>query len=332
MFTVTGRTGLGGYVVFSFMSFFGLYLFYRAFCIAVPDGLRRRYVLMVFYLPSVVFWPSSIGKEAWMITMLGIGCYGLARLLTQQRYGYLTVIIGLTGMGIVRPHVAAIFGVGAASAFLLRSNKGGTGKKLVGLLVFAVIAGVLINQMQSFFDLGNNFDPNAVLEETTRRSSQGGSEFQPVNPTSPAQFPWAVVTVLFRPFLYEAGGGAGMITALEGTILLALFVWNLPRLVRLPTMMVRRPYVAHAIMYTVAFVFAFSAIANFGILARQRTQLYPIATVALAMPYATTPADQEGFRETSRADACRWDGSYLPGRWCARGARVASDTKREYDQ
>lgn len=331
-YVVTGSTQIGGYVIFAFFSFWGLYLFYRAFCIAVPDGLRRRYAVLIFFLPSVVFWPSSIGKEAWMTTMLGIGSYGLARLLVQRQLAYPALIASFAGMGIVRPHVAAIFGAGMGAAFVLRRSSGGgaTSRKILGLLALAVVAGVLMNQLQSFFGLDSALDAQQVFDETTRRSGQGGSEFQSAQPTSPAQLPWAVVTVLFRPFIFEASSVAGLITALEGSILLALFFWNLPRLARLPGLMVVRPYVGYAVVYTFVFVFAFSAISNFGILARQRTQLFPIATVVLCVPIQSSLRTRKDVeRQRARAGESASEDEATESERHAIGAWRQSDGERE---
>ena len=33
----------------------------------LPTGDHRRYALLVFFMPSLLFWPSSIGKESWML-------------------------------------------------------------------------------------------------------------------------------------------------------------------------------------------------------------------------------------------------------------------------
>ncbi len=290
IYVLLGPSQIAGYVLFTFISFWGLYLFYRAFSLVMPDGNRRHYTVLVFFLPSMVFWPSSIGKEAWMTAMLGLGAYGLARLLTQRRLAYPTLLVALAGMGIVRPHVAAIFGASAGAAFVLRRSRssGGPLRKFFGLIVLAIAAGLVLNQLQSFFDLQEGLNPQQVLDETTRRSSQGGSQFEAVNPTSPAELPWAVTTVLFRPFLFEAHGLASLVTAMEGSILLGIFLWNIPRLSRLPILMVTRPYIGFAVLYILIFGFAFSAISNFGILARQRTQLFPIAVVVLAVPYEQT--------------------------------------------
>src|SRR5690606_7310595 len=48
VYTVTGATDLGGFLVFSWLGFWGLYLFHRAFVRAVPQGDHLRYARLVF--------------------------------------------------------------------------------------------------------------------------------------------------------------------------------------------------------------------------------------------------------------------------------------------
>ena len=287
LYSIMKPSVTAGYVVYSYLSFWGLYFFYRAYSIAVPDGLRRRYVALLFFLPSMVFWPSSIGKEAWMTMALGIGAYGVARLIQFRRFGYATIALSCLLMAMVRPHVAAIFATGLAGAVILRRAGEGSNasvKRIFGLVVMGVLALVLLNRLQSFFGVDAGLDFGEVLEETSERSSTGGSEFSPISPTSPVGLVWAIVTSLFRPFLFEANNSAAAVAALEGTFLLGLFTWSAARLARLPAAMFSRPYVGFAVLYTIAFAFAFAAIANFGILARQRTQLIPVAVVLVTIP------------------------------------------------
>ena len=47
-----------------FAGLWGAYFFYRAFCIAFPEGNRGLYGLLVVLLPSIVYWSSAIGKDA----------------------------------------------------------------------------------------------------------------------------------------------------------------------------------------------------------------------------------------------------------------------------
>src|SRR5688572_21662303 len=93
-YTVTGPTKLGGFVFFSWLGFWGLVLCYRAFRIGVPKGNHRLYAVLVFFLPSLVFWPSSIGKEAWMQLAIGLSVYGVARILAHERGGFVLLVLG----------------------------------------------------------------------------------------------------------------------------------------------------------------------------------------------------------------------------------------------
>ena len=92
VYLVIRPTLLGGYLVFSWLSYWGLYFFYRAFVEAVPEGRSRTYALLVFFLPSLLFWPSGIGKEAWMIFTLGIASFGAAKLFAGR------IVPGLSGV------------------------------------------------------------------------------------------------------------------------------------------------------------------------------------------------------------------------------------------
>ena len=113
-------TRLGGFMVFSWFGFLGCYLFFRAFRTAYPEADGRRYARMVFFFPTLLFWPSSIGKEAWMTFGLGLAAWGAARVLTHRRFGLVAVAAGLAATAEVRPHIALIFAVAVFLAMLLR--------------------------------------------------------------------------------------------------------------------------------------------------------------------------------------------------------------------
>lgn len=87
VFAVTRPATLTGFIIFSFAGFVGLYHFARAFNIALPQANLRTYALLVFFLPSLLFWPSSIGKESWMMLTLGLAARGTALILARRRGG-----------------------------------------------------------------------------------------------------------------------------------------------------------------------------------------------------------------------------------------------------
>src|SRR5919201_5511941 len=119
IYALTTPSKLGGFLLFSWLGFWGLFLFYRAFVLAVPEGRRSTYRLFIFFFPSLLFWPSSIGKEAWMVLALGMGAIGASKLLTGDAAG--GVIIGRLGLflaSIVRPHIAAMLVIAVLVGYL----------------------------------------------------------------------------------------------------------------------------------------------------------------------------------------------------------------------
>jgi amino acid transporter len=160
--------------------------------------------------------------------------------------------------------------------------------KLLGLAAVIVLAVVLLSQTSAFLK-DSGLDPEdgvaSVLSENRERTEQGGSSFGTPQPgISPAQLPLAVVTILFRPFLFEANSIQVLITALESTVLLVLTVRRIRPIGRAVRSFRRLPYVTFVVVYGLLFIVAFSSIGNFGILARERCQLLPFFLVLLAVP------------------------------------------------
>jgi predicted acyltransferase len=135
---------------------------------------------------------------------------------------------------------------------------------------------------------------DSVLSYTENQSEQGGSEFESARATNPAQYPLATVTVLFRPWVWEAGNSQAFGAAAEGLVLMVVCATSWRRLVRLPRFFWRMPYVVYCVAFTALFIFAFSSISNFGILTRQRTQVFPFFLVLLAIP---APPDRDELAE-----------------------------------
>ena len=83
LFVPSVPTFLFAFLLFATLSFIGLIFFYLAFRRWFRDDpkLLLLYAGFVFFMPSLLFWPSSIGKDAIMVFALGIAAYGGARVL-----------------------------------------------------------------------------------------------------------------------------------------------------------------------------------------------------------------------------------------------------------
>jgi hypothetical protein len=292
-YTVTGPTKLGGYLFFSWLGFWGTYFFYRAFTVAVPEGRSRSYARLVLFLPSLIFWPAGLGKDAWMVFALGIVAYGGARLLSGSvMRGVLICGLGIWTAGLVRPHVAGMAGLAIVAGAVLKRPSERFGQtapivRAVSIVAVAVAAWLFVSQASAFLkesQLNVDQGVSSVLATIATRTSEGGSEFAPTIVHSPVQFPLAAIQVLFRPFAFEAHNLQSLVIALEGTFVLLLSAIRWRSIVAAVRSATERPFVAACLAYTILFVVAFSAIANFGILARERDQLLPFFFVLLCLP------------------------------------------------
>lgn len=280
-----GRSMLTAYVVFSFLSFIGLLFFYKAATIAVPQLDRVRYALLIFFYPSMLFWPSSIGKEAFMLCFLGIAAYGAAGLLDDRyslNYG-IALALGTAATAWIRPHVAAMIVCAAVPALFWPTR--GTRSRIVQLAAIAVGAvaiSFMLGQVADFFG-SERFEVTEFLNTASGRTAQGGSQFTPVRISGPLSFAFGLVTVFFRPFIFEGSSFFQIALSVESMMLMALIGVSARRLRQLPAAFSTSGYVRMTVYYALGFVMAFSVIANFGILARQRSQLWPFILVLLAL-------------------------------------------------
>jgi hypothetical protein len=288
VYTLTGSTRLGGFFVYSWLGFWGLYLFFRAFRLVFPEGDHRRYGLFLFFLPSMLFWSSSIGKDAWMTLALGVFAYGAALVLTHAKSGLVWMVTGALGTAMVRPHVTVMAVASLMVAYLISGSRrpsfGGPLIKMVGLAVLAVVFTFAFGAVESYLKLGEQTSIEQAFDRTTERTSKGGSEFTAPSARSPVELPGAIFSVVFRPLPFEAGSPLTLFASLEGSFLLVLFLRNW-RCLRNLVPRRRLPYLTMVSAYSLMFTVAFSNVSNFGILARQRAQLFPFLLVVLAVPF-----------------------------------------------
>ena len=292
VYTFLGPTKVGGFMFFSWMGFWGLFLMYRAALIGFPEIDARRYAYILFFAPSMLFCPSSLGKESWMMLALGVTFYGAARFLNQMRGGIPLALLGSVMSGYVRPHVTAVVVVALGAAALFqrsarRAAKVSVPKKLVGILVLAIGISVAVGRAATFLGTDSKSGVSKVttaLDRVKGQTTQGGSAFETERPNSPLQYPRAFLSVMFRPTLIEVRNGTSLIAALETTALFALFVSSWRRLKAIPVWLFKRPYLLFCLLYVGIFAFAWSSVGNLGIVARQRVLAWPFAFVFLALP------------------------------------------------
>ncbi len=300
---VTGSNFFGTTMLFTFLAFWGSWFLYRAFVVGLPDGDRRRYARFVMLWPSVLYWPASIGKDSWMLVTIALAALGAAKILTRGRGGWILLLIGLGGAALVRPHVSLLVFVAVLVAFLVgrRNTRAMPGTislsgitKAIGIVVL-LVGGALLAPATAHFLKINDLSTSSLstaLNQTQAQTNQGNSAYHAINPNSPIGYPEAVFTVLFRPLPGEVRSLTGLVTSAEAAALLLLVVVGWRRLWGALHRLRSEAYVTFALAYLAMFAYAFSAIANFGILTRERVQVLPFLFVPLCLPKWHRDPDQ----------------------------------------
>jgi hypothetical protein len=289
----TNENRVAKFLIFAWLGFLGCYFLYQAFVTALPNADHQRYALLIFFWPTLCFWPSSIGKDCWMLLTLGLASWGAARVLVRKPGGYTLLVGGLLLGSFVRPHVTLMALLAFTVALLVgrrTSTRPGVTPssvaKIAGLVILIVVGGVLASRAADVLNVddfsGSSID--TALTENVGRTAEGGSAFTPANPKQPIGYVQAAVTILFRPFPNEAHGSEQIVTSFEALFLLVLVVASWRRLLTIPLRLRDEPYVTYALVYLGVFFFAFGTMANFGILARQRSQAMPFVFVLLCVP------------------------------------------------
>lgn len=280
----------GGFWMFAFLAFLGQLLLYLAFRKVVDSRRWRRFAILVFFWPTLIYWPSSIGKEALIMLFLGIGCWAAANLYQDYRVRWLPLIGGSAYLiGMIRIHVAALFVGSLFLAVLLakrRKSSEAVFRRVVVILIGVVaLVPLAIGVGQEFgvdsTTLGaDDIDP--VFSDVGDTTQQGGSSVSGGVIRTPLDVPAGVLKVLFRPLPIEAHNVQMLASSVEGTLLLGLLIWQLPNMIRNRHQIRRSPYMLFCFVYTSLFIWAWSAILNLGILARQRSLAIPFVLALIA--------------------------------------------------
>lgn len=270
-----------GFLLFSLFAYGGQLMLYSAFRRWAKPWQLKPYAFLVFFMPTYVFWPSSIGKDAMVVFAVGAAAYFSARVLDSYEVRFLFGLAASLGLlGLIRIHVAGLVVVGLTLAGLLsrmRADAGGVARlrrmltvgSLIGAaaLVWAVFPDIFGVDLTGTEEL-DSFTADVVRRTTEKGTIAGGG---PV--AGPGDVPGAVILALFRPLATEASELQHYFAAAETTLLLGVTVWKLPTMLRNWRSWRPNGYIVFSTFYVISYSIAFSVVRNLGIIARQRGQV-----------------------------------------------------------
>ena len=281
---------------FAVLSYFGQFLYYRAFVIAVPFGNRYLAGTLLMLLPSIVYWTAPMGKDSLILLFMSMAIYGYARMFGRlDATAWAAFLFGMAGAAFVRPHIGAMLGMSCTVPYLLGKNRHG----LLGVLVrmfaipFLILCSYYLVSQASQFTHIEDVQSGMNRLETVQKALQtgGGSSFGGSLSSRLALAP----LLPFRPFPWEVRNLQMAIASAEGMALLAIFWFRRRKILTVIRRWRENPVVLMAIVYCIGFLIVFSAgSGNFGTLSRQRVMMLPLLILLCCAwePAVASPAFQ----------------------------------------
>lgn len=294
LYTIFPASLQGSFLLFAALAFIGSAFFYKAHRVAYPEIDPKFYRALVFFLPSILFWPSSLGKDAWIFFSSGFVAYGLAKFIRQRDLaGVIWMGFGMLLVGLIRPPVAAFMALALVMTyfiFFLR-NTHSPHQILAPLIGGIVLVGLGIYTFQTSLEFmmtkkglaGASWD--AVEQYFYARQQTrygGGSGYAPNLVLGIAGFIPATLAILMRPFIWEAHNPQALMSALEA-MLWAGILWRQRKIFwhRLRNL-TADPLVLFVLVYSIVMILSIATLGNLGLIARQRVQFLPFFFILFA--------------------------------------------------
>jgi len=281
--TLVGPSMRGAFLVFSLAAFAGLACTAVAFTRATGNRSAAHAAGLMFFWPSLWFWPSSIGKEA--VLLLAVGLVTLGYTGYRGRIKWLTLATGLGLAMAIRPHLAGVLAVSICVAEFATGRW--TFRRAIQAGLTSALALWVVTSSLDLLGLGGaDLDTmQSFVAHAAGQTNQGGSAFQEV--VGGLAVPMAFVNILARPFITEANSTLALASALEMMLFWLLVFYygrNLRSVMRTwQSNRLLRFSVPFALLYVLMLGMTFQ---NAGIIARQRALVMPALLSVLAMAHA----------------------------------------------
>lgn len=295
-----GNSFYAASMVVSLFAFSGQIATYMGLRDLFPVEYKKRLLTATLLIPSVVFWSSGMLKET--IAMIGLGwlffvtirfCYKQFKIIYLLPAIVGAILIANTKAYILPPYLIA------SSAAIYWQRAGVTGQRMIRIKPFTlamaalatVVGIVVIGELFPRFSLSNIGESAAYLQEVAP-TIEGGSNISmgagnKRSLTGQLGFaPWALITALFRPFIFEVHNIMSLINALETTVIAWLFykVIRARSIKKTMALLSSSPALVFCAVFVLLFAVGVGLTSmNLGTLSRYRIPMMPFYGVLLLM-------------------------------------------------
>ncbi|MBR2196185.1 MAG: hypothetical protein IJ911_11280 [Salinivirgaceae bacterium] len=304
LYLLGAKTFLGNIIVLNALLFIGFWKFYKLMLKLFPNN-DRNFAIALLFVPSVVFWGSSLLKDSWcLVASMFVFCAVHSLLISRKRI-FINVILLIICSYIcmsIRPYSffttigACIVWIGFVYVYRMRSRMFRvlffpiivTVMWLVGVGLFSRLGSLANERYQS---LDAIIETAVIIQDDLKKEYYGGNSFdigafEPTIGGLVSKAPAAIVAGVFRPFVWESRNVLMFISGLEtlGLMLLIIFLLFKFGLRRIFSVVMRNPFLISASVFVVTYAFFVGlTTANFGALVRYRMPVIVFLALILAV-------------------------------------------------
>jgi hypothetical protein len=273
---------------FSFLSFAATWFLVTTIVRSFPECSLAAVIAFLFF-PSVVFWGSGIIKECAALACLSFLSCIFIKQWKRLRVPFIQWLVAVWAVWILwnlKYYYAAVYIPVVVTAYVIHAFVGPRLKlerARSEILVWAIIFVVPLFLVSLIHP---NFYPERFLEVIVVNYEAFGTisdpndmiHFHDLKATPVSMLmnaPWALVSGLFRPFIWESENVLQLFISIENLVLVILLVTAFPGLKAVRTSRDRLLIIALIIYCLILCVFVTLSTPNFGTLARYRVGYLP---------------------------------------------------------
>jgi len=287
---LTGGSLLAACFIIATTALVGKTLLFRALASRLPEQRRVAALLVIVCLPSLVFWSAGLLKESLVIGPIGFAIYGLTCLDRGKRVRGLLILASVSMvLATFKAYLLFPLTIAAGAYWYARHSIDRTGRvriRVAPLILSGVATISLLVVLGELFPRYSidNFEEEANRLQIVGANVAGGSNYSLTEPSEARRLgailfaPLALLTALFRPFLFEANSPLTLAAAIETTVglLLSIRLLLIGRWSRLRDRILASPILILCLVFTVVAGIAIGlSTTNFGTLSRYRIPIMP---------------------------------------------------------
>ncbi|MCB9610241.1 MAG: hypothetical protein H6716_26875 [Polyangiaceae bacterium] len=313
------RSNWAGSILVSTLAAWGQVCLWLGVRAVVPRERATTALWTIFLVPSVVFWSSSLLKEAFALIGIGLVVFGAARLRARALASAVFLLAaGVYTVGLFKPYVLfpLSMAVGVYAYWDRAAARGGVRLRpvtLVGGVGVTLAALLALGQIFPRYSVDTVAD-SIEQQQSASLSTQGGSDFRTVESSQERrgatglllEAPYTIMTALVRPIIFESRSAMMLVNSLETSVVLYFIIMAFSRNGRLE--LARWVWRSPDILACVVFVLLFSlavglATTNLGTLSRYRLPMMPFYFYVVFSAYSLPVVAREKRRRANPASA-----------------------------